>query len=89
MLGVNNISNTGELTMNSITQKARGRLSALKFAKFRGVNQAANEFHVSRQSIYRRRKRYDGTLESLKDKSRRPHCHPKQHNDAAIELIKK
>ena len=74
--------------MNVITQKARVRLSALKFANYRGVTQAANEFHVSRQSIYRRRKRCDGTLESLKDKSRRPHCHPKQHTDAEIELIK-
>ena len=49
--------------MDSITQKARVRLSALKFANSRGVTQAANEFHVSRQSIYRWPKRYDGTLE--------------------------
>lgn len=89
MLGVNNLSNTGELTMDSITQKAKVRLSALKFANSHGVTRAANEFHVSRQSIYRWRKRYDGTLESLKDKSRRPHSHPKQHTDAEIELIKK
>ena len=75
--------------MDSITQKAKVRLSALKFANSHGVTQAANEFHVSRQSIYRWRKRYDGTLESLKDKSRRPHSHPKQHTDAEIELIKK
>ena len=34
MLGVNNISNTGELTMDSITQKARVRLSALKFVNY-------------------------------------------------------
>ena len=55
MLGVNNIGNTGELTMDSITQKAKVRLSALKFANSRGVTQAANEFHVSRQSIYPQR----------------------------------
>ncbi len=32
-------------------------------------------------------KRYDGTLESLADRSRRPHSHPNQHTPAQLKLI--
>ncbi len=41
-----------------------------------------------KRTIYRWRNRYDGTLESLKDKSRRPHSHPNQHTEEEIKLIK-
>lgn len=34
------------------------------------------------------RKRYNGSLESLKDKSKRPHYHPNQHIEREIELIR-
>ena len=40
------------------------------------------------KTTYRWRNRYDGTLESLKDKSRRPHSHPNQHTEEEIKLIK-
>ena len=40
------------------------------------------------RTIYRWRNRYDGTLESLKDKSRRLHSHPNQHTEEKIKLIK-
>ncbi len=33
-------------------------------------------------------KRYDGSIESLEDKSRRPHYHPNQHTEEEIKLIK-
>ena len=46
------------------------------------------KYDVSRQYIYRWRNRYDGTLESLKDRSHRPKSHPKQHTEAEIKLIK-
>ena len=74
--------------MDSITQTAKTRLSAIKFAKVHGVTKAAKEFNVSRQTIYRWRKRYDGTEESLKPKSRRPHHHPNEHSQEELELIK-
>ena len=38
--------------------------------------------------LFKWRKRYDGTLESLKDKSRCPYSHPNQHTEAEIRLIK-
>lgn len=39
--------------------------------------------------MQRWRKRYDGTVQSLALKSRRPKSHPKQHTTAELELIKK
>ena len=74
--------------MDSITQTAKTRLSAIKFAKVHGVTTAAKEFNVSRQTIYRWRERYDGTEESLKPKSRRPQHYPNEHSQAEIDLIK-
>ena len=38
--------------------------------------------------IYRWRRRYDGTLESLRDQSRRPHHHPNQHSEEELKLIR-
>ena len=54
-----------------------------------GVTKAAIKFGENRRTIYRWRDRYDGTLESLKDKSRRPHHHPNEHTEEEINLIKR
>ena len=42
---------------------------------------------MSRQTLYRWIKRYDGTLDSLADRSHRPHSHPNQHKPEEIKLI--
>ena len=42
---------------------------------------------MNRQYIYRWKKRYDGTLQSLVDKSHRPQHHPNQHTEAELKLI--
>ena len=52
-----------------------------------GVTKAAIRYKVNRQYIYRWRKRYDGTLQSLADKSHRPHHHPNQHTPEELKLI--
>ncbi|HHW31062.1 MAG TPA: transposase [Clostridiaceae bacterium] len=49
---------------------------------------AARRYHTSRQQVWRWRKRYDGTVQSLVNKSRRPHSHPEQHTREELELIK-
>ncbi|MEI3357067.1 MAG: leucine zipper domain-containing protein [Clostridia bacterium] len=73
---------------NSITQKLKYKQSVIKFSYKYGVTKAAIKFEESRRTIYRWRERYDGTLESLKDKSRRPHSHPNQHTEEEIKLIR-
>ena len=75
--------------MNTITQITTRRQAIIKYSFKKGVTAAAIRYNVSRATIYRWRKRYDGTLESLKDHSHRPHSHPNQHTEAEIELIKR
>lgn len=73
--------------MNKITQTARNRQALLNYAEKYGVTKAAVRYHTNRQYIYRWRKRYDGTLSSLEDRSHRPHSHPNQHTQEEIKLI--
>ena len=74
--------------MNTVTQKMLFRQSLIQFAEKKGVTKAAIKYNVSRQYIYRWKNRYDGTLQSLADKSHRPHSHPNQHNEDEIKLIR-
>jgi len=63
------------------------RLSLIKYSQKYGVTKTAIKFKTNRQYVYRWLNRYDGTLESLRDKSRRPHAHPNQHTPKEIKLI--
>lgn len=73
--------------MNSITQDMKYRLSLIKYSQKFGVTKAAIRYQTNRQYIYRWLNRYDGSLESLGYKSRRPHSHPNQHTSEEIKLI--
>ena len=73
--------------MKTVTQKARFRQAIIEYANKYGVTKAANRYDVNRQYIYRWKKRYDGTLQSLADKSHRPQHHPNQHTEAELKLI--
>ena len=74
--------------MNSITQDIQYKQSVVKYSLKHGVTKAAIKFKMHRKTIYRWREKYDGTAQSLKNKSRRPHSHPKQHTEEEIKLIK-
>ena len=65
----------------------RYRQSLIHYAQKNGVTKAAIRYRTNRQYIYRWLKRYDGTLESLADRSHRPHSHPNQHRPEEIKLI--
>ena len=73
---------------NNITSKLKYKESVVKFSYKYGVTKAAIKFSECKRTIYRWRKRYDGTLESMKDKSRRPYSHPNQHTEEELKLIR-
>ena len=73
--------------MATITQDMRFRLSLIRFSQKFGVSKAAVRFHTNRQYIYRWLKRYDGSWDSLRYRSRRPHSHPNQHTPEELKLI--
>jgi transposase InsO family protein len=57
--------------------------------KGKQVAETARKYRISRTSIYRWQKKYDGTVESLYDGSHRPHRHPKQQTKEELKLIKR
>ena len=64
------------------------RQALILYSKKHGVTQAAIRYRTNRQYIYRWLKRYNGTLQSLADKSHRPHAHPNQHTEEELTLIR-
>ena len=74
--------------MNSITQDVKFKQSVVKYSLKNGVTAASVEFKVHRKTIYRWREKYDGTLASLANKSRRPHRSPRAHTEKEIKMIR-
>ncbi|MDR2166320.1 MAG: helix-turn-helix domain-containing protein, partial [Clostridiales bacterium] len=62
----------------------------LNYFKSHGATKTAIRYRVSRKTVYKWANRYDGTINSLKDQSRRPHSnHPKAHTPFEIVMIKR
>lgn len=74
--------------MNKITQTMLFRQALIKYSNKYGVSKAAIRYKTNRQYVYRWCKRYDGTIQSLADRSHRPHRHPNQHTEEELKLIK-
>lgn len=73
--------------METVTQTMLYRQAIIKYTEKYGVTKAAIRYKTNRQYIYRWKKRYDGTLQSLADRSHRPHHHPNEHTPEEIRLI--
>ena len=58
------------------------------YAKKYGVSRASRKYNRPRSTIYFWLSRYDGTIESLADHSKRPHSHPNQHTETELKLIR-
>jgi transposase InsO family protein len=72
-----------------ITEEMRFRQRVVKYAiKYDNNAKAARRYHTSRQQVQRWRKKYDGTVQSLANKSRRPKFHPNQHSEKELWLIR-
>ncbi len=74
--------------MNSITQDINFKQSVIKYSYKHGVTAASIVYKLHRKTIYRWREKYDGTLKSLANKSRRPHRSPNTHTESEIKMIK-
>ena len=74
--------------MNSITQELKYKQLIVKYALRNGVTAASIVYKRHRKTIYRWIDKYDGTIASLTNKSRRPHTSPNAHTESEIKLIK-
>lgn len=72
-----------------ITEEMRFRQRVVKYAiKHDNNAKAARKYHTSRQQVQRWRKKYNGDVRSLANRSRRPNSHPNQHTQKELDLIK-
>lgn len=71
-----------------ITQKAKKKQAIVKYAIKNGKSKASRKYGVSLSSVKRWNKQYDGTWQSLLEKSHRPHSHPNRHTEKEERQIK-
>ena len=75
--------------MDRITQEAYYRQRVLKYAAKHGVTKAAERYRMSRKTVHKWKRRYDGTVESLKNRSRAPLHSPLKQSDWEIQLVQR
>ena len=82
--------------MNSITQNKRycpheitTKINSVKlYRETKDISFVCRRYHISKASLMRWNKLYDGTKESLIPKSHRPHTpHPKAHTEEELKWI--
>lgn len=74
--------------MATVTQDMKYRQSLMCYAKKYGVSRASRKYNRPRSTIYFWLSRYDGTIASLANRSKRPLSHPNQHTEAELKLIR-
>lgn len=74
--------------MKKIAQEAIRRQGTVKLAMRKGKSFAAWKYGVSLSSVKRWCKRYDGTRQSLEERSHRPKSHPQRHQVWEEEAIR-
>ncbi len=74
--------------MDILTQEAKKKQAVVKYAINNGKTRASEKYGVSLSSVKRWCKRYDGTWQSLVDRSHRPHSHPNRHTPKEERQIK-
>ena len=72
-----------------LSQMKHFRQRIIKYLEKHTVTEASIRFRISRKTIYKWKNRYDGTLESLEDRSHRPHNSPKAHSEKELKLIRR
>lgn len=74
--------------MKILTQEAKKKQAVVKYAEKNGKSEASRKYGVSLSSVKRWCKRYDGTWQSMLEKSHRPHSHPNRHTPKEERQIK-
>mgnify|MGYP003399148508 CR=1 FL=1 len=87
---MNIINENKEKSKRYLPHDIKTRENAVKtYRNGNSISYVLRKYHISRTSLYRWNKAYDGTLESLMDKSHKPHTpHPNAHTEEEIKWIK-
>ena len=75
--------------MKRITQDAHFRQRMMLYSEHHSVEQTANHYRVTRKTVWKWRKRWDGTPASLEEDSRRPKRSPRTQEPWEIKLVRR
>ena len=75
--------------MDRITQESYYRQRFIKYALKKGVTEASLKYKVSRKTIHKWMSRYDGSVDSLRERSHRPINSPRRHTEEELRKIRK
>lgn len=75
--------------MDIILQEAYHRKRMIQYCKNHTVTETAIRYKISRKTVYKWLKRWDGTIESLIERSRAPMSSPLAHSEQEIRLIRR
>lgn len=75
--------------MSILSQPKHHRQRMVKYAQKHSVAETAIRYKVSRKTVYKWLKRYDGHVGSLEDLSHRPHTSPRAHTQAELNKIRR
>ena len=71
------------------TDEAAFRQRMMKYAQAHSITETADRYRCSRKTVHKWLKRWDGTKESLQDRSRRPKQVRRIHDEKTIRKIRK
>ena len=75
--------------MSILSQQKYQRQRRVKYAQKYSVTETAIRYRVSRKTVYKWISRYDGTIESLEDRSHRPKTSPRSHTEQELRQIRR
>ena len=75
--------------MDKLSQDAHARQRMLVHCQTHGVTKASLRYRMSRKNIYKWLSRWDGTWQSLVERSRRPHHSPRGQSQGEESLVKR
>ncbi len=75
--------------MSILTQEKYQRQRMVKYAQNHSVTETAIRYKVSRKTVYKWLERYDGTVNSLLDRSHRPKTSPRAHTEQELKQIRR
>ena len=78
----------GVLCMSTIAQEAHHRQRMMIYSTRHGLEETAIRYKTSRKTVWKWKQRWDGTWQSLQDRSRRPHNSPKRQSPEELKLVK-
>lgn len=75
--------------MSILAQQKHQRQRMVKYAQKHSVTETAIRYKVSRKTVYKWKTRYDGSINSLEDRSHRPKTSPRSHTEKELKQIRR